>query len=319
MRSTLCAACLGLVCAVAGGAAQATDGVIEINHARALAGSVTPGDTPGYPVTLSRPGSYRLTSNLAQPDAATHVIIVLAEDVLIDLNGFAITGANTCETDGFIPNRTISCTGAGVGRGISTGTGNWRTTVRNGAVNGLAGDCISVGPLSLVEDIQVSNCGGYGIDGNGSNGTAHRIRAFLNAGVGIHAATVMDSTAHNSGQAGIDGMSISNSSAHSNNSYGIYVSDSIHHSIATNNQGDGLRGRFITHSLARGNGGSGISSNLAGGNVLSNASISNLGYGLFATSTTAFGANQFNDNTAGPVSGGVVMPGSGNICNGSPC
>jgi hypothetical protein len=39
--------------------AAAVDGVIEINQAKALAGGVTPGDTAGFPVALSAPGSYR--------------------------------------------------------------------------------------------------------------------------------------------------------------------------------------------------------------------------------------------------------------------
>ena len=43
--------------------AFAADGVIEINQARAKAGGVTPGDTPLFPVTISQPGSYRLTGN----------------------------------------------------------------------------------------------------------------------------------------------------------------------------------------------------------------------------------------------------------------
>jgi hypothetical protein len=42
----------------------AVDGVIEINQSRALAGGVTPGDAPGFPVTISARGSYRLTGNL---------------------------------------------------------------------------------------------------------------------------------------------------------------------------------------------------------------------------------------------------------------
>ncbi len=45
-------------------AAHAGDGVIEISQTQAEAGGVTSGDTPGFPVTLSAPGSYRLTSNL---------------------------------------------------------------------------------------------------------------------------------------------------------------------------------------------------------------------------------------------------------------
>src|SRR5438046_162421 len=43
------------------GASYASDGVVEINQARALAGGVTRGDAPGFPVTISQPGSYRLT------------------------------------------------------------------------------------------------------------------------------------------------------------------------------------------------------------------------------------------------------------------
>ena len=43
------------------GPLYAVEGVIDINQARALAGGVTPGDTPGFPVTVSQSGSYRLT------------------------------------------------------------------------------------------------------------------------------------------------------------------------------------------------------------------------------------------------------------------
>src|SRR5271156_5439677 len=50
--------------------AWAVDGVIEINQASAKAGGVTPGDTPLFPVTLSQPGSYRLTGNLDVTDAS---------------------------------------------------------------------------------------------------------------------------------------------------------------------------------------------------------------------------------------------------------
>ena len=44
--------------------AGAVDGVIEINQAKALAGGVTPSDTPGFPVSIDTAGSYRLTGNL---------------------------------------------------------------------------------------------------------------------------------------------------------------------------------------------------------------------------------------------------------------
>lgn len=49
--------------------AQGSDGVILINQSRALAGGVTSGDTPGFPVTISQAGSYPLTGNL-QPTSS---------------------------------------------------------------------------------------------------------------------------------------------------------------------------------------------------------------------------------------------------------
>ena len=77
--------------------AGAVDGVIEINQASALAGNVAIGDsTPGFPVTLTAPGSYRLTSNLAVANAATNVIEITGNDVTLDLNGFTIQGPVVC-------------------------------------------------------------------------------------------------------------------------------------------------------------------------------------------------------------------------------
>ena len=49
------------------GPALAADGVDEINQTSALAGGITPGDAAGFPITLTEPGSYVLTSNLSVP------------------------------------------------------------------------------------------------------------------------------------------------------------------------------------------------------------------------------------------------------------
>jgi hypothetical protein len=58
---------IALIVAVAGfllpTAVYGVDGVILIDQNKALAGNVTPGDTPGFPVIISQPGSYRLDSN----------------------------------------------------------------------------------------------------------------------------------------------------------------------------------------------------------------------------------------------------------------
>ena len=73
-----------------------TDGVVLINQAVVLNGNVTPESAPGFPVTISVPGSYRLSSNLTVPDADTKAISVEADDVTIDLNGFSIIGPIVC-------------------------------------------------------------------------------------------------------------------------------------------------------------------------------------------------------------------------------
>src|SRR6266540_3776373 len=85
-----------LVWAGLSGPMYAVDGVVLIDQNRALAGGVTPGDTPGFPVTLSVPGSYRLTGNLTVPDANTTAIQIAADNVTLDLNGFSILGPVVC-------------------------------------------------------------------------------------------------------------------------------------------------------------------------------------------------------------------------------
>src|SRR5437660_11740367 len=76
--------------------AYAVDGVVLINQSAALAGNVTPGDAPGFPVTISAAGSYRLSGNLTVNDANTTAIQITADNVAIDLNGFSIIGPTVC-------------------------------------------------------------------------------------------------------------------------------------------------------------------------------------------------------------------------------
>src|SRR6266567_2659981 len=94
-------------------AAYAVDGVVLINQSSALAGNVTPGDAPGFPVTISVAGSYRLSGNLTVPDANTTAIEITADDVTIDLNGFSIIGPTVCS--GGPPVTSCSPTGSGAG------------------------------------------------------------------------------------------------------------------------------------------------------------------------------------------------------------
>jgi hypothetical protein len=75
-------------------AAFAVDGVVLIDQNRALAGNVTSGDAPGFPVTLGVAGSYRLSGNLFVP-AGSDGIAITVDGVTLDLNGFQIAGGGT--------------------------------------------------------------------------------------------------------------------------------------------------------------------------------------------------------------------------------
>jgi hypothetical protein len=66
---------------------------IVIDQSRALAGSITPGDTPGFPIVISKPGSYILTSNITVTGPAnTTLLIITSDDVTLDLNGYVMIG-----------------------------------------------------------------------------------------------------------------------------------------------------------------------------------------------------------------------------------
>lgn len=71
---------------------SAVDGVVLIDQNKALAGGITPGDAPGFPVTIGRAGSYRLAGNLTLPASADGIVIA-ESGVTLDLNGFSIIGA----------------------------------------------------------------------------------------------------------------------------------------------------------------------------------------------------------------------------------
>ncbi len=102
-------------------ASFAADGVVLINQSNALAGNVTPGDAPGFPITISTPGSYRLSSRLTAPKS-TPGIVITANNVSLDLNGFLLVG-NALGGEGI--------------SGISAGT-KTRISIRHGFVAGFS-------------------------------------------------------------------------------------------------------------------------------------------------------------------------------------
>lgn len=135
--------------------ARAVDGQIAITQATAMAGGVTSGDSPGFPVTISQPGSYVLSGNLTVPNADTTAIEIAASHVTLNLNGFAILGPTDC-SGGLNP-----CAGSGQGVGITTRSVAFNITIRNGTIQGMGGGgIILTGDSHLIEYMHVRSNGG---------------------------------------------------------------------------------------------------------------------------------------------------------------
>src|SRR5918996_1689498 len=123
----------------------AIDGTVQINQSKANNGNVTAGDTPGFPVTISKSGSYRLSSNLTVPNANTTAIEITTSDVTIDLNGFAILGPTVCESG--------NCAPTGTGIGVLSNPHSIRNNaVVNGSLSGVGSHGIHVGYAGRVEN-----------------------------------------------------------------------------------------------------------------------------------------------------------------------
>jgi hypothetical protein len=182
----------------------AVDGVTLIDQKVAMGGRVTAMDTPGFPVTISQPGSYRLSGNLVVPDAGTTAIEITADNVTLDLNGFSIIGPNVCTPN---PTRCTFSGGGGIG-------------------------VMSVGPVGVVSpaNVRVMNgtvrgMGGHGIRMLGDGTVVERVNAVSNGGPGIVVGegSVIDSVAKlNASGAAIVGL-IVRGCISSNNIFGIFI------------------------------------------------------------------------------------------------
>jgi hypothetical protein len=164
--------------------------VVEINQNSAMAGNVTPGDEPGFPVTISEPGSYRLTGNLTIQDFDTTAIQITADSVTLDLNGFSIIGPADCTI------RSATCPSHGTGIGVQAGglqiAGPRGVRIRNGSVLGMGLEGILMtGDGSFVEKVTVRNNAGGGMS---VAGAVLESAAIQNGSFGIIALIVRDST-----------------------------------------------------------------------------------------------------------------------------
>lgn len=305
--------------ALVAGSAQAQiytgSGLITITQTNASGSGIGPGDSPGYPVTITNPGSYKLGSNLSPP-SGVDAIDISADYVTLDLNGCTITGFDTCSI--VPPNLGATCAAGSWGEGVySTGA---QTTVKNGSVNGfstgvdLGGDAGNVSKVSLSQDeIGLVTFGfGYLVDD---------VQAFRN-GTGIillgPAVQARNITVAFNGNYGLrvaaNEALVSGVTATSNDDDGIEfeVSGILSASASTGNSGNGVSASggpaVITDIVASSNGANGFA---AGGrslllelNAVGNAGT---GYGMASTDCYYHVAGESNSTN---LTGGTALTGT---------
>jgi hypothetical protein len=325
------------------------DGVIEINQASAVAGGVNGSlatDPPGFPVVITAPGSYRLTSSLSAPEFLS-AITITANQVTLDLNGFRVSTQ--------LP--------AGGVHGINA-VGRTDIRLSNGAIEGFGGAGIQSGDRARIENVSASNNGGVGIlvghlstvignslNSNGSHGiqtgevctiSNNIVELSAGGGAGIYSPGRSTVTGNKVNANSGPGIEVGGSSTASDNvstyntGNGIRAGEgsTVRQNTVSSNSGDGIKtdsGCTVIHNTVRNNSGDGIEVG-AQSAVIGNAVSGNTRCGLNALSclncVTGFAHNVFNANngstTNRQVSGGERMDSSNassdvintNVCSG---
>ena len=296
---------------------QISDGVTIIDQEGATTGNVTPGDLPGFPVSITQPGSYKLSTNLTGNNTSLGIISVEASNVTLDLNGFTITGPGR---DGVFMKSTLQ---------------HSNITVLNGSISGMSRDGILlvnfIGPgiAAQIDRVKSSHNGRIGI-WVGENSTVANSTAGYNGTTGIQSGednTVKNNIVYNNGSAGIfaeKGNIIKGNTARNNQESGIHARNNsvITHNTSTGNQTSGIladTGCTLSFNTATINN---IGFNVArGSTIISNTARNNANYGLqhntsFAGGTIGYAHNVFDENNNGnsnpQVNGGVEI--GANIC-----
>lgn len=211
---------LALLALCAAGQAQAQT---TIDQNKALSGNITPGDSPGFPITLSVPGAYKLTGNLSVPANLSNVEITAA-GVTLDLNGFNISGPILCSRNA--ATAVVTCTPGNVATtGIEFKSGG--NSLRNGGVRGSRfGVTFSGGDqMDNVLAEHNANSGVVATSSTGARTLLRNVRSQLNGGYGFNLADTLAQgcTAASNGQDGFAGINVIalDSAAHHNRRYGF--------------------------------------------------------------------------------------------------
>jgi len=136
----------------------------------------TPGDKQNHSFIISQPGSYYLAGNI-HITSALNGISVQAGDVTIDLNGFTLAG----------PGKNGSGGSAIVAASVND------VRVHNGFIDGWPHDAISVATVAVIQDLDIQNCGGYGVHAGQQAQVRHCRVGAVQQGITVGESSVVDS------------------------------------------------------------------------------------------------------------------------------
>jgi hypothetical protein len=250
------------------------------------AGRIEIAQTPSavFPISITQPGSYVLTTDLYVSKPKRSAIIIRTNDVTLDLNGHTVQGPQS-----------------GTGYGIKA-TNRYSIKIKNGRVWGFGWGGIFLEnygsePSSghIVEGVQCPN--------NGSTG------------ITITGGLVLDSTANNNGNVGITASdsTVVNCTTINNGSSGIFaVRSTIANCTVHDNATDGISAfeSTISDCSLFGNGGEGIA--VSTNNVIRGCNARDNGH--YGFNVAVDGHNMISRSVAsGNTSGQFFCPG-GNLC-----
>lgn len=188
-------------------------------HAQTMIGGGKTAST--FPIVISQPGSYKLAGNLVVTDPTKGAIVVTAPDVVIDLNGYSISGPNKCTSGAYGP---VTCTYGDNGvNGIKLNfTGTESLVVTNGNISGFAGNGINAA-LGEFSHLRLAFNAGSGLLAGTS--IVDSVRSINNMAHGFYVSsgTITNSVGSYNGKSGflLSRVSLTQGVATFNRSYGV--------------------------------------------------------------------------------------------------
>ncbi|MBS0660473.1 MAG: hypothetical protein JSR82_19810 [Verrucomicrobia bacterium] len=217
------------------------------------------------PISISTPGSYYLTGNLSVTTG--NGITIAADQVTLDLNGFAISSSAN-------PASGTAILFSGVRRNVTIRNGFIRsgTTFAAGVFTGLGFADGIQSSVATAANLRIADLGVHGVAGDGINLSSvvvstlvvERCSVSVCSGFGIQAGQVVECRVDTVGNTGIAADSVMNCNAETVNTAvasaaGINAASNVHNSRGVSVSGSGMVGINVTNSRGLSTSGAGIS------------------------------------------------------------